>query len=65
MIKRVMIQLGWYVLGLSSLSVHILCSYMLLGLTGTLVIAGVQLLMAASNRFNFNKFHTCLMTMFH
>ena len=47
MIKRVMIQLGWYVLGLSSVSVHTLCSYMLLGLTGTLVIAGVQLLMAA------------------
>lgn len=46
MIKRVMIQLGWYVLGLSSLTVHFLCSYMLLGLTGTLVIVGVQLLIA-------------------
>ncbi|EIY66519.1 hypothetical protein INE74_02169 [Bacteroides ovatus CL03T12C18] len=47
MIKRVVIQLCWYGLGLSSLAVHALCCYMLLGLTGTLVIAGVQLLIAA------------------
>ena len=47
MIKRVMIQLCWYGLGLSSLTVQVLCCYMLLGPVGTLVVVGVQLLIAA------------------
>lgn len=42
-----MIQLCWYGLGLSSLAVQVLCCYMLLGPVGTLVVVGVQLLIAA------------------
>lgn len=46
MIKCVMIQLCKCLLGLSSLALHVLFSYQLLGWVATLVIAGVQLLIA-------------------
>lgn len=46
MIKCVMIQLCKCLLGLSSLALHVLFSYLLLGWVATLVIAGVQLLIA-------------------
>lgn len=46
MIKSVMIQLCKCLLGLSSLALHVLFSYLLLGWVATLVIAGVQLLIA-------------------
>ena len=45
MIKRVMIRLCGYLFGLSVL--HILLCYLLLGWVTTLVVMGVQLLIAA------------------
>lgn len=47
MIKSVMIRLCGYLFGLSYLALYVLCCYSLLGLTATLVIVGVQLLVAA------------------
>lgn len=46
MIKCVMIQLCKCLLGLSFLSLHVLFCYLLLGWVATLVILGVQLLIA-------------------
>lgn len=46
MIKCVMIQLCKCLLGLSSLALHVLFCYLLLGWVATLVIVGVQLLIA-------------------
>lgn len=46
MIKCVMIELCKYLLGLSSLALHVLFSYLLLGWVATLVITGVQLFIA-------------------
>ena len=47
MIKRVMIGLGGYLFGLSVCVLHILLCYLLLGWVTTLVVMGVQLLIAA------------------
>ncbi len=47
MIKCVMIRLCGYLLGLSVCALHILLCYLLLGWVATLVIVGVQLLIAA------------------
>lgn len=47
MIKCVMIRLCGYLLGLSVCTLHILLCYLLLGWVATLVIVGVQLLIAA------------------
>lgn len=46
MIKCVMIQLCKCLLGLSYLVLHVLFCYRLLGLVATLIIVGVQLLIA-------------------
>lgn len=42
-----MIQLCRYLFGLSALGLHVLVCYRLLGLVATLVIVGVQVLVAA------------------
>ena len=47
MIKRVMIRLCGYLFGLSVYVLHILLCYLLLGWVTTLVVMGVQLLIAA------------------
>ena len=47
MIKRVMIRLCGYLFGLSVCVLHILLCYLLLGWVTTLVVMGVQLLIAA------------------
>lgn len=47
MIKRVMIRLCEYLFGLSVCVLHILLCYLLLGWVTTLVVMGVQLLIAA------------------
>ena len=47
MIKCVMIQLCRCLFGVSYLTLYVLCCYALLGLAATLVIVGVQLLIAA------------------
>ena len=47
MIKRVMIRLCGYLVGLSVCVLHILLCYLLLGWVTTLVVMGVQLLIAA------------------
>lgn len=47
MIKCVMIQLCRCLFGVSYLALYVLCCYALLGLVATLVIVGVQLLVAA------------------
>lgn len=47
MIKRVMIRLCRYLFGLSVCVLHILLCYLLLGWVTTLVVMGVQLLIAA------------------
>lgn len=47
MIKRVMIRLRGYLFGLSVCVLHILLCYLLLGWVTTLVVMGVQLLIAA------------------
>lgn len=47
MIKCVMIQLCRCLFGVSYLALYVLCCYALLGLAVTLVIVGVQLLVAA------------------
>ena len=47
MIKRVMIQLCRYLFGVSVLELHVLVCYRLFGLVATLVIVGVQVLIAA------------------
>ena len=46
MVKYVFIQACRYLFGLSVFGLHILFCYRLLGLTGTLVILGVQILVA-------------------
>lgn len=46
MIKCVMIELCKCLLGLSSLALHVLFCYLLLGWVATLVIMGVQLFIA-------------------
>ena len=47
MIKRVMIRLCGYLFGPSVCVLHILLCYLLLGWVKTLVVMGVQLLIAA------------------
>lgn len=47
MIKRVMIQLCRCLFGVSILGLHVLVCHRLLGLAATLVIVGVQVLIAA------------------
>ena len=47
MINRVMIRLCGYLFGLSVCVLHILLCYLLLGWVTTLVVMGVQLLIAA------------------
>ena len=47
MVKHVFIQLCRYLFGLSVLALHILFCYRLLGWVATLVILGVQVLIAA------------------
>lgn len=46
MVKCVMIQLCKCLLGLSTLALHVLFCYLLMGWTATLVSVGVQLLIA-------------------
>lgn len=47
MVKRMMIQLCRCLFGLSALGLHVLGCYRLFGLVATLVIVGVQVLVAA------------------
>lgn len=47
MIRRVMIQLCRYLFGVSVLGLHVLVCYRLFGPVATLVIVGVQVLIAA------------------
>lgn len=47
MVKRVMIYLCRCLFGLSALGLHVLGCYRLFGLVATLVIVGVQVLIAA------------------
>lgn len=47
MVKRMMIQLCRYLFGLSVLGLHVLGCYRLFGPVATLVIMGVQVLVAA------------------